>query len=265
VGISLETVKLDFIVEGRELVSTKTPELSVPAKKTGTTTFYATLKYADIIGFVADYAQKDSLAAVIKTQLVLPLPAIAGLPPSLTFSYDFERRLPTVKPRISIANFRVKQPSSAEIAEALKAAGKAAAQSTVESAFRSLLSGSPIAAPQVSLADIDVPLTVSFDIVLVNETAARLVFTDLGYDFTVNGQPLIKGLTKDIATDGSRSVLNVENRFSSRSLGVALFQAFQSGQGEFSLTGQTALQFPEDIRKTPVPLKFTEEGAFNLR
>jgi hypothetical protein len=254
-------------VEDKRAFSTTTSEgLTIPAREKGTSTFLVVLAYADIIGIVSDYAKKDYLSTVVKTEIVIPLPDIPGLPPSLSFSYDLEKQIPAVKPRIAIANFRIKQPSSLEIAAALKEAGKAAAQQTVESLFRNLLSGSVSApVPEVSLTDIDIPLTVSFDIELINETAAELLFSDLNYDFAVNDYPLIRGITRDIVNKDGRSVVSVENMFSSKSLGSALLQALQSGEGAFSLTGGTAIQFPEIVKKDPVPLRFMETGRFDVR
>jgi LEA14-like dessication related protein len=267
VGLDLESVKMDFFVEGNEAFSTTSSEgLKIPAKNKAASSFLVTLRYADVIAIVSDYAQKDYLSTVVKTEITIPLPEIPGLPPSLKFSYDLEKKIPAVKPRVSISGFRVQQPNPAEIAAALKAAGQAAAQSAVSAALNSILTGKAQAAPSsLSLADLDLPLTVSFDIELANETAARLDFTQLDYEFAVNGSPLVKGLAKDIKRTGNLSVLSVVSSFSTKNLGSTLIGAFQSGQGDFSLTGGTAVQFPKEIRGTPVPLRFTEKGKFNLR
>jgi hypothetical protein len=267
IGLTLEALKVDFFVEGKEAFSTTTSGgLKIPARGKEAATFLVTLKYADVIGIVSDYAKKDYLSTVIKTEIVIPLPEIPGLPPSLSFSYDLEKQIPAVKPRVSIANFHVQQPTAAEIAEAAKEAGKAAAAQAIGSVLSNLLSGKSTSAAQaVSLSDVDLPLTVSFDIELANETAAKLEFAELDYDFAVNGNPLIKGLTDSVTRKGNVSVVSVVNRFSTKGLTSAIIDAFTSGTGEFSLTGGTAVQFPEEIRKTPVPLEFIESGKFDLR
>jgi hypothetical protein len=258
---------MDFFVEGSQAFSTTSAEgLKIPAKDKAAASFLVTLKYADIIGIVSDYAQKDYLSTVVKTEITIPLPEIPGLPPFLKFSYDLEKQIPAIKPRVWVTGFRVEQPSSAEIEAALKAAGKTVAQSAVSSALNSLLTGKAQAAPSpVSLESLDLFLTVSFDIELANETAARLDFTQLDYELAVNGSPLVNGLATDITRRGNASILSVVNRFSTKSLGSAIAAAFQSGKGNFSLKGGTAVRFPEEIRKTPVPLRFTEEGEFDLR
>jgi hypothetical protein len=192
-------------------------------------------------------------------EIAVPLPELPGLPPSLKFAYDLEKQIPAVKPRVSVANFSVKMPSSAEITAALKAAGKTAAQNAVSSALSSLLTGkAPAAASPVGLTDLDLPLTVNFDIELANETAARLDFTALDYDFAVGGNRLVKGLADSVTRKGNASVVSVASRFSTKNLTAAVIDAFKAGAGDFSLTGGTDVQFPEVIRKTPVPLRFTE-------
>jgi len=269
VGINLESVKTDFYVEEKLAFSTQSGGgLQIPSKNNATTSFIVTLKYADVIGIVSDYAKREYLSTHVKMEIAVPMPEIPGLPPSLKFNYDMEKKIPTVKPRISVANFSVKMPTQTEITEAIKAAGKTVAQNVVSSALTSLLSGKAPAVPtaaDVKLTDLDLPLAVNFDIELANDTAARLDFTQLDYDFAVNGNPLVKGIADDITRKGNASVVSVASRFSTRNLTSGIMDAFQAGVGNFSLTGGTAIQFPEEIRKTPVPLKFTENGKFELR
>ncbi|MDR1625229.1 MAG: LEA type 2 family protein [Spirochaetia bacterium] len=266
VGLKLDAVKTDFFVEGKQAFSaTNSGGFDIPAKGRQTTSLLVTLKYADVIGIVSDYASRDYLTTLIKTEILIPLPEIPGLPPSLKFSYDLEKRIPAVKPRVSIANFHVQQPSAAEISEALKAAGKAAARDTIASALGGLLSGKAPAAQTASLLDIDLPLTVSFDIQLANETAAALDFAGLDYGFAINGNPLVEGFTRNITRKDAVSLVSVINRFSTKNLTAAIIDAFKTGAGEYSLRGKTDILFPEEIRKTPVPLQFTEGGEFNLR
>mgnify|MGYP000877120696 FL=1 len=264
--LALDAVKLAFLVEDKQAFATETAKgLKIKAAGTAMSTFRVNLKYEDVFRIVTDYAKKDHVDTVVKAEIVIPLPRLPGLPPSASFPYDLKKRIPAVKPRIAISDFRVRQPTAAEIAEALRKAGESAASRTsLEAAFRDLLSGKTPGSP-IDPADLDLPLTVSFDIELVNETKAALAFSNLDYAFAVNGAPLVKGSTRDIFTRNGVSVLRVENRFSSKSLAGAVADAFKKGRGEFALTGGAAVKFPDEIKKDPVPLRFEESGVFDLR
>jgi len=112
--------------------------------------------------------------------------------------------------------------------------------------------------------DLDLPLTVSFDIELSNETRAPLSFTGLDYRFSINGEELLVGLTQNIANIGNRSVLRVASTFSSQALSGGLLDALRARRGAFSLNGSTALKLPDEIRQDPLKLEFSETGTFLL-
>jgi len=56
----------------------------------------------------------------------------------------------------------------------------------------------------------------------------------------------------------------VTTTFSSQALSGGLLEALGAREGEFSLAGSTALKLPDEIRKEPLKLEFTEEGSFRL-
>jgi hypothetical protein len=151
------------------------------------------------------------------------------------------------------------------VGQALKKAGQSAAnQGAAVQAFKDVLAGRTPKGP-VQPKDLDLPLTVSFDIELANETRAPLRFEALDYRLEVNEQELLKGATQDIARQGNLSVLHVATRFSSRGLAGGMLEALRARQGRFTLSGSTALKLPDEVRKDPLKLEFREGGSFSLR
>jgi hypothetical protein len=264
-ALSLEALQLTFFVEGAQVAQVKTEKgFSVKAMGTKTNRLFATLGYEEVMAAVKGYAQKDYLATLVKTQIAIPLPKMPGLPPRITFSYDLKSRIPAIKPRVAITHFKIEQPSGEAVGAALKKAGKSLAnQGAAVQAFKDVLAGRTPAGP-IAPKDLDLPLTVSFDIELANETRAPLSFAGLDYRFSINDQELLTGATKDISRKGNLSVLQVTSRFSSLALSGGLLQALRARRGRFTLSGSTALKLPDEIRKEPLRLEFTEAGAFSL-
>ena len=263
--LCLEALRLTFFVEGAQVAQVQTVKgFTVKAKGEKTSRFHAALRYEDVLAAIKNYAEKDYLNTLVKSEIVIPLPKIPTLPPRLTFAYDFKSKIPALKPYISITHFTIEQPSSDAVGKALKKAGRAVAdQSAAAQAFKDVLAGKT---PKGSIhpKDLDIPLTVSFDIELADETRAPLSFTGLDYRFSINGKELLVGSTQDIENQGKRSVLHVASTFSSQALSGGLLDALRARQGSFSLVGSTSLKLPDDIRKEPLKLAFTEAGSFPL-
>ena len=109
--------------------------------------------------------------------------------------------------------------------------------------FADILSGKK-ADQIIDPASLDLPITVDFDILLKNETAHKLVFNSINYDFLVNNEKLVKGTTEDIKMQGNTSVIRVSNKFSSKNLGKSMLGFFEKQKGDFAFTGSTFIKLP---------------------
>ena len=265
VNLPFEGMTLDFAVEGSRVFSVGNKGgFTVPANKEKTGTFKVTLSYEGIIKLVKDYSQHDWLNTVIDGTLVIPLPKIAGLPHDVTFKYNFKKKIPAIKPNVSIQDFKVDPPTPKQIEDAVARAGKKADPGEVLGAFKSILSGRKPQVPTLDPTDIDVPLVVKFTLVVNNEALGPLSFDKLGYELVVNGQRLVSGESTSITRDGGRCLITISNTFSSASLSKDVKALFTERKGTFAVTGTAALRVPPEIRKDPVPLGFKEGGAFTL-
>ena len=266
VELKLDGIAFDVKIEDKQLFKTETSK-GLKIKKNGkeTTRLTLNLVYADIVKIVLDYTKKAALECVIDTKVMIPLPNFPGLDKNITFDYRLTKKIPTIKPSIKVANFKVRMPTESDIAAALKKAGQSAVSTTsVTNMVTSLLSGRIPAAPVIDLDSLDLKLNVNFDIEMKNETPAILNFVDLDYDFIVNGEKFIDGKTSNIKNAGNLSVLSIANEFSTKSMNQAVLRIFRSGSGQFELKGKSMIKLPSDIKDTPVELKFNENGGFNL-
>ena len=277
VDIRLDAVKMKFLIEGKQLLETESGKgLKIRANGESSNMFTVTLKYTDIIGIVKDYSQKEYLMTVVDTVIVIPIPSMAGygfitkdmaqnIPKNVTLKYTLKKQIPALKPTVSIANFSVKKPTLSEVTDALGKSGKKDVDpNKTLGMFEAIISGKK---PEkvIDPASIDMKLTVNFDIVLKNDSKAKLSFTKLDFEFFVDSAPLVNGQTSAIRDAGDRQVLTVANQFSTRALAGPVLNAFKNRKGAFTLKGHTFIKLPDAVKKEPVKLLFNEAGDFNLR
>ncbi len=265
VPISFDGMTLAFAVEGARVFTAESAGgFSVPANGEKSNTFTVNLAYDRIIKLVKDYTQRDWLNTVIDGTLVIPLPKIPGLPKDITFTYSFSKRIPAIKPRVSLLNFRVPPPTWEQVAEAIVRKGMKTDPGKVLGVFKNILAGKTPPAPVIDPADLDVPLTVDFTLEIRNEARGPLSFDKLGYELTVNGEKLVVGESSSIVREKSRDLITVSNTFSSSKLSKNVKALFAKRRGTFRVTGSASIKFPDEIRKEPVPLGVNEAGAFSL-
>lgn len=266
IGLSFSGMSLDFSVEGTKVFSAADKGgFSVAARGKKASSFTVTLPYEAIIKLVKDYNSKEWLNTVVSGVLKIPLPKIPGLPADISFSYKLEKKIPAIKPVVSIVGFSVTPPSAAEVAAAVAKAGKKVDPAKARAVIGDILAGRRPAAPVIDPAELDVPLRVSFTIEIRNDARGPLSFTKLGYELFINGESLVVGESSSIKRDGQRVLVTVTSTFSTKRLSKAITVLFSQRKGTFSVRGSTTVKLPDEIRKEPVALAFDEKGSFSLK
>ena len=265
VNIGFDGMTLNFTVEGARVFTVASQGgFSVPANSEKSNTFTVTLTYESIIRLIKDYTSKDWLNTVIDGVLVIPLPKLPGLPHDITFKYSFAKKIPAIKPKVALLDFRVLPPTREQVAEAIARSGRKTDPGKALGVFENILAGKKPAEPVIDPADLDVPLTVSFTLEIRNEARGPLSFDKLGYNLAVNGQKLVTGESTDVVRKPGRDLITVSNTFSSAKLSREVREVFSRRQGTFNVAGSASIKLPDEIRKEPVPLSFNEAGAFSL-
>lgn len=266
VDLSFSGMTLDFSVEGARVFSAESQGgFKVAARKEKSNTFTVTLDYESVLKVVKDYASKEWLNTRIDGLLVIPLPKLPGLPKDIRFTYQLEKKIPAIKPRVSIVGFSVKPPTAAQVTQAMLKAGKKADPGKAQKAFSDILAGKKPDSLVIDPSELDVPLSVSFTIEIRNEAKASLSFEKLGYELYVNGEALVAGDSSDVVRDGGRTLVTVTNTFSSKKLSKGVKALFSDRRGTFAVKGRASVKLPDEIRKDPLPLAFDEAGAFTLK
>jgi LEA14-like dessication related protein len=267
VPLKLQGVKLKFSVEGKQFFETETSKgFKIKAKGEADNKFTVNIKYADIIAILKDYSQKEFLQTTIDTEIIVPVPDVVKtplLPEQFSFKYSLSKRIPALKPHVSVVRFKVVEPSIDEVKTALKKAGKNVDPKKAAGMIGDILAGKK---PEqiVDPASLDLKIRVNFDIELRNESKSKLSFSSLDYNFFVNSSALVSGNTASISSSGEKQVLTVSNAFSTKALAGPVLNAFKKKSGAFLVKGNTMIQLPADIKKTPLKLTFFEGGDFSI-
>jgi LEA14-like dessication related protein len=265
VNLKFAGVDMDFSVEGNKVFHAASQGgFTVKAKDKKANTFTVALSYEAIIKLVKDYASKDWLNTRIDGTLVIPLPKLAGLPKDISFKYKLDKKIPAIKPRVSVVAFAVKPPTSAQVRDALAKAGSKVPPEQALGALKDLIAGKKPEKPVVDPAELDVPLTVSFTLEVKNDARGPIDFKALDYELLVNGDSLVAGASSSVAAEAGRTLVTVTNVFSAKRLTKNVKTLFAERKGSFQIKGKSTLKLPDEIRKEPIPLSFDEAGAFDL-
>jgi len=266
VSLPFEGMTLVFKVEGSTVFTAASKGgFTVSANGEQTSTFTVTLAYDAIMALIKDYVSKEWLTTVIDGTLVIPLPRLPGLPRDVTFTYSLTKKIPAIKPRLALLDFKVSPPTAQQVEEAVAKAGAKADTGKALGVFKDVIAGRKPAAPVIDPADLDVPLTVSFTLAIRNLAKGPLSFDALHYELFVNGDSLVIGDAARIVRKPDGDYVTVSNVFSSSRLSRSVKELFAKRGGAFAVKGSAALKLPEEIRNEPVPLTFDEKGSFSLK
>jgi hypothetical protein len=133
--------------------------------------------------------------------------------------------------------------------------------------FDGLISGKGTSAvtDSLDLTSLDIPISVSFDVEVKNNTKAQLKCKEMTYDFLVSDANMLKGTTGDILNEGNRSVIRIANTFSSKAMGKAVITMLNTREGKYQIKGFSSIKFPDEVKTEPLRLEFDEKGPFRLK
>ncbi len=266
-GFTLEDVGFAVSVEGSRLFSTRTKKgVVVKAGGSETTPVKVAIPYDGMIKIVKNYRERDRLNCAIDVDCVIPLPkALHSIKKNIVFKRTVERSIPALKPSIRVLGVGLKAPSLEEIKKSAADAGKKIVDpNALFRSFSDLISGKE--APMAELyKDLDVPISLTMDIEVKNDTKASFSCRELSYNFAIAGRGIISGTSREVRNEGNRSVIRIVNTFSSRALGESAYALFKSREGSYRLKGASSVKFPDEIKSSPLTLDFDETGRFSLR
>jgi LEA14-like dessication related protein len=266
VTIRLAGVSFDFLVEKDRVFSSKTSkEIRVRRQSSSTTPLSVTITYRELARAVSHYANRAYINCTIQGDILVKVPnlGIPDVPSSLSFPYSVKKKVPALKPKLSLKNFKLHMPTMQEVLSSLAKQGSGVDPQQAYGMLDSLLSGKSSGSQKIDPSKLDIPIKMSFDIVMKNETRARMNFTNCAYNFFMDGESLITGNTDKTYTRGSTSVIRVMNTFSSKKISSNIKEALKKNRADYKLKGQASMKLPASVKKAPLLLNFDETGGLN--
>ncbi len=271
-AIRLSKIESVLKIEGNQLLKPSFPEgIDIQASETSMVPVELNIKFADLIEILKTIGTKEDLNCEIIGKIYLYLPfKIEGVPQDWPFEFSISKKIPAMQPTINIINFKIEQPNIQEIKQSIIDTGmqiKDQAVNSVMTVCSNLLAPAPKipapALPEIKPTDIDLKITISFDIELKNKSNAKLIFKNLQYNFFFSGYNLIQGNTIEIQNDNNRSVLQVKNVFSSKALAQAIIDTISKHKASYKITGQSLINLGGVFENFKTVFKFDAGGEFS--
>jgi len=246
ISLPRSDLNLKVSIEGNPLTNLNLNLGNVASRSEQPLPFNVQMKYQDLKKIYDSIPSKELLAVKLDGVISLPIPAsyqIAGKE-SFDFPFSESRNIPSILPNIEIKNFKMIKPEPAQVLNQVNSAqvGQAAV-----SYLEGLLGGkktSLSSAASAGLSGVDINIDTLFEIVLKNQAASQVNFSDLKYDLSLKGEKFLSGSPEQILNQGKESVVKVKTTFPLRSLSSGLVEAIQKRSADFQLKGNSGLKVP---------------------
>lgn len=257
---------LGLNIEGTSLAKVANTGVAIAAGKSTPVPFDIKFAYQDLVSIYKKVTGKEALKLGLDGKIKLPLPVkqlkskgiyFKGMPTELAFPFKADKLLPAVLPAINLRDFKIHQPTADEI----KAAAGSALAATATSFVNALLSGSnPGSAVKSGLGSLDMPIQTEFKLVLNNNAAAQVAFSNLKYDLFLGTEKFLSGAAAQIENKGKESIVTVRSAFPIKSVSEGIAKAISAKKATFKLNGSSGMKIPSLGGEGDVPFSFDHKG-----
>jgi hypothetical protein len=263
VAVPRAAIDLGLALEGAELLRLKTDlEGGIGARATRSVPFDVNLPYSGLVSAYENTPGKDVLGLSLGGPVSIYLPegvSVPGLPDHLTFDVQQSAEFPAVKPAVEIRNFSIVKPGAGELADAVGPLLAGIAGAYIDRLLGAG-GGTPGSAAAAGLGSLDFNLKTRYELVLKNEAAARLDFTNVNYTLFLENSKFFEGVSSAIQNNGTESIVQIETSLPLRSITTALSRAIKSKNAGFRLAGVAGFDIPALPLENLLNLDFDRSG-----
>lgn len=261
ITLYLDSIESQIYIDANAVFSTKSVDkLKLPKNSKQIKSFSVTITYEQLIKAVKNYYNEDSIILTVKGNVGFSLPASIKVLQSITVPYTFKQEIPTIKPSIAIANFNINAPSMAELADMArnnKIKINLLDISSLYADLQKLVRGQGVSD---RLSAFDLPLTIAFDILIKNNTKARLTGKTLDYNFVLHDSEIAKGKPA-IQSEQGVSKINCTTVLSTKNISRGLMTALSQQNIQYSMNGNMLLSAALKNMQFPIPFKIQHNGT----
>lgn len=257
VTLYLDSIQSQIYIDTFSLFSLESKDtLKLPKNSKTLKTFAVSITYEQLIKAVNEYYNKDSIMMSIKGTIAFSLPPSIQIIDSISIPFTIKQEIPTIKPSIDIANFKIIPPSLSDLKNIVKNINPLEIPSLYTD-VQNFAQGKGI--PD-SISKFDIPLSIAFDILIKNKTKAMLTGKSLNYNFILHDSEIAKGQPTIQNADGA-SKINCITTLSTKNISKGLAQAITQKNIQYTMKGDMLFNAALKGTQLPVPFAINQQGS----
>lgn len=257
ITLYLDSIQSQIYIDTFSLFSLQSADkLKMPANSKTNKTFAVTITYEQLIKAVKEYYNKDSIVMTIKGTIAFSLPPSIQIAELIAVPFTIKQEIPTIKPSIDIAHFKIIPPSLSDLKNIVKNINPLEIPSLYTD-IQNFCQGKGI--PD-SISKFDIPLSVAFDIIIKNKTKAALAGKSLQYNFILHDSEIAKGHPTIQNADGA-SKINCLTTLSTKNISKGLAQAITQKNIQYTMKGDMLFNAALKTTVLPVPFTINQQGT----
>ena len=244
------------------LVLQSTDSLKLPKHSKTIKTFAATIPYQQLLQAANNYINRDSIMLSIKGTIGFSLPPSIQIVKPINVPFTIKQEIPTIKPSIDIAHFKIIPPTLNELATLVKNRTLTISMLELNKVFSDIQAFSQGKSIPDSILQLDIPLSMSFDIIIKNKTKALLTGKSIDYNFILHDTEIAKGKPTIQSVKGI-STINCLTVLSTKNLSKGIVAALPKKNIHYVMKGSMVLDASFKGSTMPIPFSINHDGTIS--
>ena len=251
VTLYLNSIQSQIYIDTFSLFSLQSADtLKLPKNSKTNKTFAVTITYEQLMKAVKEYYNKDSIVLTIKGTIAFSLPPSIQIAQSIAVPFTIKQEIPTIKPSIDVAHFKIIPPSLSDLKNIVKNINPL----EIPSLYNDIQNFCLGKAFPDSISKFDIPLSIAFDIIIKNKTRAMLAGKSMNYNFILHDSEIARGQPTIHNADGASKITCVTT-LSTKNISKGFAQAITQKNIQYAMKGN--MLFNASLKKTEFPIPFT--------
>ncbi len=257
VTLYLDSIQSQIYIDTFSLFSLESRDtLKLPKSSKTLKTFAVSITYEQLIKAVKEYYNKDSIVMSIKGTIAFSLPPSIKLVESIAVPFTIRQEIPTIKPSIDIAHFKIIPPSLSDLKNIIKNINPL----EIPALYADVQNFSQSKGIPDSISNYDIPLSIAFDIIIKNKTKAMLTGKSLNYNFILHDSEIAKG-QPTIQNADSASKISCITTLSTKNISKGLAQAITQKNIQYTMKGDMLFNAALKGTQLPIPFAINQQGS----
>ncbi len=257
VTLYVDSIQSQIYIDSYSLFSIKSSDtLKLPKNSRTIKTFSVTITYDQLLKAVKEYYNKEVITLAIKGDIAFSLPPSVRFIDSVVVPFTVKQEIPTLKPSIDIARFKIIPPSFSDFKSIVKNINPL----EIPSLYKDLEAFAKGQAFPESITKYDIPISIAFDIMIKNKTKAILSGKSMNYNVVLHDSEIAKG-NPTIQNAAGASTINCVTILSTKNISKGLANAIVQKNINYTLKGDMLFDATLKGSQLPIPFVINQQGT----